>query len=490
LKKNSISSLAASLRGENASTSSGGHTKINPNVTKKHPFSTAGTSRKTGTFGPNSRKSDQGFTVRVPEHMRPKQSDFWRSPSTQSVSSDQPKSHVNARPPLSVMSSSSARKPAQAKNEIIDIEDDSSDDGDFQSAPNSPLIGNEPLDTKKTTTASSKNYNKDVHTSPPASTQNTSSYHGNDPFLLSSRVPGTLKKRNASLASNDGIDIDSQASVEIADEMVKNNEKKSKRDKSPKRSMPQNPVSRMYGYKAPFSKTKQENTPSSSRTGVHDFPSSSSIINTMQKFGRNLINKSLGTPIEKPERTRSPSPPPSLRRPRRSLSPIMPYTSAFSSIFASSSVSIFTDPDEEALVYPFNGKKAVILKNSDISRLDDDKFLNDSIMDAYPKILQDEHPRDQIYTFSSFFFTRLTQSEKGSTDESSTAIKYEQVKRWTDKINIFEKEFIIIPIEQKYHWFLAIITNPGYCVGRIPDDDDDDVMIAEGLDDVPKSVKK
>jgi sentrin-specific protease 7 len=126
-------------------------------------------------------------------------------------------------------------------------------------------------------------------------------------------------------------------------------------------------------------------------------------------------------------------------------------------------------------VYPFNGKKAVNLTNKDISRLDDKRFLNDVLMDAYSKILQDEHQREEIHTFSSLFFTRLTQSDKGSTDENSRAIYYEQVKKWTKNINLFEKEYIIIPIEQGKHWFLLIITSPGYCVGQIPEDDDDDV---------------
>ncbi|KAI8886654.1 cysteine proteinase, partial [Backusella circina FSU 941] len=72
--------------------------------------------------------------------------------------------------------------------------------------------------------------------------------------------------------------------------------------------------------------------------------------------------------------------------------------------------------------------------------------------------------RDSIYVFSSFFFTRLTQSDESSPRKQTTAIKYEKVQRWTDKVNIFEKKYIVIPIEQAYHWFLAIIINPAHCV--------------------------
>jgi Ulp1 family protease len=174
---------------------------------------------------------------------------------------------------------------------------------------------------------------------------------------------------------------------------------------------------------------------------------------------------------------RSPPPPP--HRPHRSLSPEPQRTPA------SSSNPTTVEPNEEVLVYPFDGEKAVIITNNDMSRLDDKRFLNDVLMDAYPKILQDEHPQKQIHIFSSLFFTRLTKSGKNAHERSKT-IKYEQVKKWTKNVNLFEKEYIIIPIEQKNHWLLAIVTNPGYCVGRIPDDD---VMIAEDLDEAPKSEK-
>ena len=35
------------------------------------------------------------------------------------------------------------------------------------------------------------------------------------------------------------------------------------------------------------------------------------------------------------------------------------------------------------------------------------------------------------------------------------------MKRWTRKVNIFEKDFVVVPINENYHWYLCIICYPG-----------------------------
>ena len=39
--------------------------------------------------------------------------------------------------------------------------------------------------------------------------------------------------------------------------------------------------------------------------------------------------------------------------------------------------------------------------------------------------------------------------------------RYERVKRWTKKTNLFEKDFIVVPINEHSHWFVAVICFPG-----------------------------
>lgn len=38
--------------------------------------------------------------------------------------------------------------------------------------------------------------------------------------------------------------------------------------------------------------------------------------------------------------------------------------------------------------------------------------------------------------------------------------RYMRVKNWTRSVNIFEKDFLIIPINKNVHWYLAIVCYP------------------------------
>lgn len=52
--------------------------------------------------------------------------------------------------------------------------------------------------------------------------------------------------------------------------------------------------------------------------------------------------------------------------------------------------------------------------------------------------------------FINFFFFSSVQIRRHS-----------QVKTWTRHVDIFSKDFIIIPVNQNVHWFLAIVCYPG-----------------------------
>lgn len=112
--------------------------------------------------------------------------------------------------------------------------------------------------------------------------------------------------------------------------------------------------------------------------------------------------------------------------------------------------------DEHLLTYPFEGKKSVTIYERDIVRLKEYTYLNDSLVDILPKIWSDEFPTDKVYTFSSFFYTKLSGKETG--------IDFDKVKRWTANVNIFQKELIIVPVAQYNHWYLVVITNPDLCI--------------------------
>lgn len=113
----------------------------------------------------------------------------------------------------------------------------------------------------------------------------------------------------------------------------------------------------------------------------------------------------------------------------------------------------------------------ITITTEDLECLNAGEFLNDVIIDFYLKYLVMEKLSDsdknRTHIFSSFFYPRLTQkvnTRNNSDDDvamSPQAKRHSQVKTWTRHVDIFEKDFIIIPINQNSHWFLAIICFPG-----------------------------
>lgn len=57
--------------------------------------------------------------------------------------------------------------------------------------------------------------------------------------------------------------------------------------------------------------------------------------------------------------------------------------------------------------------------------------------------------RERSYFFNSFFYKKLTlraPKEKNDNQTSAAERRFNRVRRWTKKINLFEKDFIVVPI--------------------------------------------
>lgn len=124
----------------------------------------------------------------------------------------------------------------------------------------------------------------------------------------------------------------------------------------------------------------------------------------------------------------------------------------------------YIDPSKVRLHYPFDEARGLQAVQADIERLDDREFLNDTIIEIGLKYLlkeikdRDPELHSQIYVFSSFFYKLISEGKR----DRKTA--YEAVKRWTTKVDIFEKKYLVVPINEKMHWYLAILLNPYYAV--------------------------
>ncbi|EXM36853.1 hypothetical protein FoTM2_003681 [Fusarium oxysporum f. sp. vasinfectum] len=110
-----------------------------------------------------------------------------------------------------------------------------------------------------------------------------------------------------------------------------------------------------------------------------------------------------------------------------------------------------------SLVWPPTGKNRATVDKDDIQRLDEGEFLNDNIISFYLRYLQDQLEKERpevlkkVYIFSTFFFEKL-RSSRGK-------INYDGVKAWTARVELLSYEFIVVPVNENAHWYLAIIYN-------------------------------
>ncbi|XP_029416457.1 sentrin-specific protease 6 isoform X2 [Nannospalax galili] len=131
--------------------------------------------------------------------------------------------------------------------------------------------------------------------------------------------------------------------------------------------------------------------------------------------------------------------------------------------------TIFIGPVEKLIVYPPPpAKGGISVTNEDLHCLSEGEFLNDVIIDFYLKYLVLEKLKkeeaDRIHIFSSFFYKRLNQRERRSSETTNLSIqqkRHGRVKTWTRHVDIFEKDFIFVPLNEAAHWFLAVVCFPG-----------------------------
>ncbi|XP_029352518.1 sentrin-specific protease 6 isoform X2 [Echeneis naucrates] len=130
----------------------------------------------------------------------------------------------------------------------------------------------------------------------------------------------------------------------------------------------------------------------------------------------------------------------------------------------------FSGPIVKLMVYPPPpAKGGISVTNEDLHCLNDGEFLNDVIIDFYLKYLVLEKLKKEdaqrIHVFSSFFYKRLNQRDRRNVPDTTNLPiqkrKHNRVKTWTRHVDLFQKDFIFVPINESAHWYLAVICFPG-----------------------------
>ncbi|CAO3638352.1 unnamed protein product [Cunninghamella echinulata] len=157
-------------------------------------------------------------------------------------------------------------------------------------------------------------------------------------------------------------------------------------------------------------------------------------------------------------------------------------------------------PDNEILfTYPNEKTKgAISITQHDKETLEPERYLNDNIINYYIKSLYDGYssklnddssstpngskkitkmifnnkintqsasdskPINEVHTYNTFFYTKISQNNRQLIDGDI----YNNVKNWTKDVDLFEKKYVLIPINEKNHWYLILVTNLKACIPR------------------------
>jgi Ulp1 family protease len=111
--------------------------------------------------------------------------------------------------------------------------------------------------------------------------------------------------------------------------------------------------------------------------------------------------------------------------------------------------------------YPPGEKFAIVVREQDAHRLNEGEYLNDTIIEFYLRYLRQN---SEIVTFpSTYFYNTFFYNQMKRKDDKSSGgeFGYEKIKKWTKNVDIFNFEYLVVPICEAMHWYLAIIYNPG-----------------------------
>ena len=148
---------------------------------------------------------------------------------------------------------------------------------------------------------------------------------------------------------------------------------------------------------------------------------------------------------------------------------LMPFREQLSDLFESQKKKEKNEKSDLVLTYRVGGTLEIM--KDDMECLEDGEFLNDKIIDFFLRYSQNRLMGDQkesFHTYTTFFYTKL---------KKIIGHECDAVSKWSSG-NIFEKDFLLIPINSSLHWSLAVVCWPGEVGEEAQDmfDSDEEVL--------------
>jgi Ulp1 family protease len=134
----------------------------------------------------------------------------------------------------------------------------------------------------------------------------------------------------------------------------------------------------------------------------------------------------------------------------------------------------FPDLDKEQVLFAYttDSRGDLIVRMEDFLCLSRNEYLSDVDIDFYIQYIYNEKlteaQRQRTYIFGSHFYSLYATSSEfaGWKNEENAGLsavekRYNRVDGIVGDVNLFEKDFLIVPLMNNNHWFLAIVCYPG-----------------------------
>ncbi|XP_075511183.1 putative ubiquitin-like-specific protease 2A isoform X2 [Primulina tabacum] len=129
----------------------------------------------------------------------------------------------------------------------------------------------------------------------------------------------------------------------------------------------------------------------------------------------------------------------------------------------------------EDIIYPKGDPDAVCISKKDVDLLQPMTFINDTVIDFYIKYLLNRMSAEQhrFHAFNAFFFRKLADLDQDPSRARDGKKAFQRVWKWTRNVNLFEKDYLLIPVNFSSHWSLIVICHPGKVANCKENDMDD-----------------